>query len=161
GQGAGGGVVDVSIAEANYIGGANFADLFHAVQWGAEAEPVGSPRQLEIPSIERTSDGWVGFNTNAPHQLNAFLRMMGRTDLVETGEFMLAGQRIQRAAEWNALVSAWTTKRTTAEIVELAVAHKVPVAPVCDGRSVAELEQVQARQTLIDAPSGRFRMPGR
>jgi crotonobetainyl-CoA:carnitine CoA-transferase CaiB-like acyl-CoA transferase len=45
--------------------------------------------------------------------------------------------------------------------VELAVAHKVPVAPVCDGRTVAELEQVKARGTLVKAPSGRFIMPGR
>ncbi len=160
-HGGRGGVIDVSIAEVNYLGGSNFADVFHAMQWGADATPVGSPRQLEIPSIERTKDGWVGFNTNAPHQLQAFLTMMGRDDLVASGEFTMAGNRIARADEWNALVSDWTTQRTTAEIVELAVAHKVPVAPVCDGRAVTELEQVLARGTLITAPSGRFRMPGR
>lgn len=160
-HGGRGALVDVSVAETNYVGGANFADVFHGLQFGPDADPQGPPRQWEIPSIERTKDGWVGFNTNAPHQLQAFLRMMGRDDLVETGEFTMAGQRIARAAEWNALVSEWTTKRTTDEIVELAVAHKVPVAPVCDGRSVAELEQVRARGTLVGAPSERFRMPGR
>jgi len=156
-----GGVIDVSIAEANYLGGANFFDLYHAMLLGPDEEPVGSPRQPEIPSIERTKDGWVGFNTNAPHQVQAFLRMMGREDLVESGEFAMPSARLARAEEWNAMVSAWTTARTTAELVELAVAHKVPVAPVCDGRTVVDLEQVRARGALVAAASGRFHVPAR
>ena len=160
-RGGGGGVVDVSIAEATYLGGANFFDLYHAMLLGPDEEPAGSPRTPEIPSIERTKDGWVGFNTNAPHQVQAFLRMMGREDLVESGEFAMPSARLARVEEWNAMVSAWTTARTTAEIVDLAVAHKVPVAPVCDGRTVAELEQVRARHTLVPAASGRFLGPAR
>ena len=35
------------------------------------------PRGFETPSIEPTADGWVGFNTNAPHQFAGFLRMIG------------------------------------------------------------------------------------
>ncbi len=160
-RGGPGGVVDVSIAEANYLGGANFSDLYHAMLAGPEANPVGPPRQLEIPSIERTKDGWVGFNTNAPHQLQAFLHMMGRDDLVASGEFTMPSDRLARATEWNAMVAAWTTQRTTAEIVDLAAAHRVPVAPVCDGRTVADLDHVRARRSLVEAPSGRFVMPGR
>ena len=45
------------------------------------------------PSIEPTSDGWVGFNTNSPHHFEAFLRMLERPDLIETGEFTMAAMR--------------------------------------------------------------------
>jgi crotonobetainyl-CoA:carnitine CoA-transferase CaiB-like acyl-CoA transferase len=160
-HGGRGALVDLSLAEVANNGAANFMDVFHAVQSGPDAEPAGPPRALETPSIERTADGWVGFNTNAPHQVGAFLRMIGRDDLAAGGEFTMVGDRLARVDEWNALVREWTGVRTTAEVVELAVAHKVPVAPVCDGRSVAMLDHVIARGTLVDAPSQRFRMPGR
>jgi crotonobetainyl-CoA:carnitine CoA-transferase CaiB-like acyl-CoA transferase len=160
-HGGRGALVDLSLAEVANNGAANFMDVFHAVQSGAGTEPAGPPRALETPSIERTADGWVGFNTNAPHQVGAFLRMIGRDDLADSGEFALAGSRLARVDEWNALVRGWTGVRTTAEVVDLAVAHKVPVAPVCDGRSVAMLDHVIARGALVDAPSHRFRMPGR
>ena len=160
-QGGRGGLIDLSVAEANYLGGANFFDLYHAMLLGPDEEPAGSPRTPEIPSIERTKDGWVGFNTNAPHQVQAFLRMLGREDLVESGAFAMPSARLARAREWNAMVTAWTTAHTTEEIVELAVRHKVPVAPVCDGRTVAELEQVRARGALVPSASGRFQVPAR
>lgn len=160
-RGGPGALVDLSLCEVANTGAANFMEVFHAVQFGADAEPSGPPRVLETPSIERTADGWVGFNTNAPHQIGSFLQMLGRPDLADSGEFAMAANRIARVTEWNALVSAWTTERTTDEIVALAVAHKVPVAPVCDGRTVAELDHVIARRSLIDSPSGRFRMPRR
>lgn len=160
-HGGRGGLIDVSVAEATYLGGANFFDLYHAMLLGPDAEPAGSPRQPEIPSIERTRDGWVGFNTNAPHQVEAFLSMIGRVDLFESGEYAMPAARLARAEEWSAMVTAWTSARTTAEIVDLAVADKVPVAPVCDGRTVAELEQVRARvHSSPRTPGGSSCPPG-
>ena len=142
-RGGPGALIDLSRCEVANTGAGNFMDVFHAVQSGFDTPPVGPPRVLETPSIERTADGWVGFNTNAPHQLEAFLRMIGRPDLADSGEFTMASSRIARVAEWNALVTGWTSEHTTDEIVALAVAHKVPVAPVCNGRTVAELDHVR------------------
>jgi crotonobetainyl-CoA:carnitine CoA-transferase CaiB-like acyl-CoA transferase len=59
------------------------------------------------------------------------------------------------------MVTAWTSARTTDEIIEAALAHNVPVAPVCDGRAVVELDHVVARQSLVAGPGGRFQMPRR
>jgi crotonobetainyl-CoA:carnitine CoA-transferase CaiB-like acyl-CoA transferase len=156
-----GALVDVSLAEVANIGAANFMDVFHAIEPGVDAEPTSPPRLFETPSIERTADGWVGFNTNAPHQIDGFLRMIGRDDLADSGEYMLAGQRIGRMAEWQPLVTAWTSVRTTDEIIEAALAHNVPVAPVCNGRTVVELDHVVARESLVREPGGRFTMPRR
>jgi crotonobetainyl-CoA:carnitine CoA-transferase CaiB-like acyl-CoA transferase len=154
-----GALVDVALAEVANNGGANFMDLFHAVDRGADAEPSAPPRHFETPSIERTSDGWVGFNTNAPHQVTSFLRMLSRDDLADSGEYAMGGSRIARIAEWQAMVTAWTSVRTTDEVIAAAVAHNVPVAPVCDGRTVAELDHVLARRSLVPEPGGRFLVP--
>ena len=160
--GGDGALVDVSLAEVGYIGAANFMDVFIAVEHGPDAEVTGIvPRTYEIPSIERTADGWVGFNTNAPHQITGFLRMIGRDDLADRGEFMMVGARLARRAEWQEMVTAWTSTRSTAEIIDAAVAHNVPVAPVCNGKTVAELDQVVARGSLGPSPDGAFVMPGR
>jgi crotonobetainyl-CoA:carnitine CoA-transferase CaiB-like acyl-CoA transferase len=149
-----GALVDVAVAEVANTGAANFMDLFHAIERGADAEPVVPPRAFETPSIERTADGWVGFNTNAPHQATAFLRMLGRDDLADRGEYAMASQRHAGIDEFQAMVTAWTSVRTTDEVIAAAVAHGVPVAPVCDGRSVAELDHVVARGSLAPGPSG-------
>jgi crotonobetainyl-CoA:carnitine CoA-transferase CaiB-like acyl-CoA transferase len=160
--GGAGALVDVSLAEVAYVGAANFMDVFIVVEQGPDGEASGiPPRTFETPSIERTADGWVGFNTNAPHQITGFLRMIGRDDLADSGEFLMVGSRLQRRREWQAMVDEWTTARTTAEIIDAAVAHNVPVAPVCNGKTVAELDQVTSRGSLIPSPDGRFVMPNR
>ncbi|QYG93222.1 CoA transferase [Iamia sp. SCSIO 61187] len=156
-----GGLVDLSLAEVANLGASNYLDVFHAVQSGAEAEPVGPVRNREIPSIERTADGWIGFNTNAPHQIDGFLRMIGRDDLADSGEYMLIGQRLARAEEWHEVVAGWMGERTSAEILALAVERRVPVAPVCDGRTVTELDHTAARSSFVDLASGRGRAPRR
>jgi crotonobetainyl-CoA:carnitine CoA-transferase CaiB-like acyl-CoA transferase len=163
-RGGPGGLIDFSQAELLHAAASNYLDVFHAVahaeDGGADAEPVGPPRTLETPSIEKSSDGWVGFNTNSPHQIAGFLNMLGRPDLVASGEYGTAAKRIGRIEEWQALVTEWTSEHTSAEILTLAEANGVPVAPVSDSRSVADLDQVVARKTLVTAPSGRFQMPG-
>jgi crotonobetainyl-CoA:carnitine CoA-transferase CaiB-like acyl-CoA transferase len=163
-RGGAGGLIDLSQAELLHAAASNYLDVFHAVaqadHGGADADPVGPPRTLETPSIERSSDGWVGFNTNSPHQITGFLTMIERPDLVASGEYGTAAKRIARIAEWQELVTAWTSRHTSAQIIALAEANGVPVAPVSDSASVAELDQVIARGTLVTAPSGRFQMPG-
>ncbi len=156
-----GALVDLSLAEVANLSAGNFMDVMHALALGPDAEPESPPRVLETPSIERTSDGWVGFNTNAPHQATAFLRMMGRDDLADSGEWMMAAQRLERIDEWQAMVTAWTSVRTVDEVIEAAVAHHVPVAPVCDGRTVAGLDHVRARGSLVPGPDGTSVQPGR
>jgi crotonobetainyl-CoA:carnitine CoA-transferase CaiB-like acyl-CoA transferase len=85
-RGGPGALVDLSIAEVANNGSANFMEVFHFLQHGPGVEPSGAARVLELPSIEPTADGWVGFNTNSPHMIAGFLRMVGRPDLAETGE---------------------------------------------------------------------------
>ncbi len=149
--------IDFSLQEVMAYGTTNFMDTM----WGLLGRPPveGSVQSTETPSIEPTRDGYVGFNTNSAQQISDFLLMLGRPDLRETGEFNLAGQRSARIEEWEAIVHAYTTERTTAEVVEEAALLRIPVAPVLSGATVPIHEQFEARGVFSEDPSGGFIRP--
>lgn len=154
-----GDLIDVALAEVANLSGTNFFDLSYSLQG---RPPIERPaRSVEIPSIEPTADGWVGFNTNSRQQFEAFCIMIERPELIVDGEWPSLPYRAAHADEWNAMVRAWTTQHTTADIVALAAELRVPVAPVSDGPAVVELEQVVARGVLRPSPDGTFLMPRR
>jgi len=154
-----GDLIDVSLVEVANYSGSNFFDLIHSLQG---RPPLDRPaRNVEIPSIEPTLDGWVGFNTNSRQQFDSFCLLIERSDLIDGGEWASIQARFARADEWNEMVRSFTRRHTTAEIVQRAAELRVPVAPVCDGKALVELDQVQARGVLVPDPTGRFLVPRR
>jgi crotonobetainyl-CoA:carnitine CoA-transferase CaiB-like acyl-CoA transferase len=150
--------VDFSLLEVMNIAGTMYADLLNSLLGRPNVD--GTPaRTIELPSIEPTADGWVGFNTNSRQQFRDFLLLIERTDLLEDEELARIPGRWARMAEWNAAVRAWTTRHTTAEIVERAALLRIPVAPVNDGRTVLDHEQFRARGVFVKNPSGGFVQP--
>ena len=91
--------------------------------------------------------------------LSDFLLMIERPDLRESGEFDQFAQRLGRLDEWEEVVHAFTREHSTQEIIELAQMLRIPVAPVCNGRTVGEHEQVAARGVYVEDPSGGFQRP--
>lgn len=156
-----GDLIDVSLCEVANLSGTNFFDLIHSLSGRPPLAPDRPARNVEIPSIEPTADGWVGFNTNTRQQFDSFCLLIERPDLIDGGEWASLRERSARADEWNAMVRAWTTRHPTGEIVKRAAELRLPVAPVCDGAAVTELEQVVERGLLVDDPTGSFRMPRR
>ena len=66
--------------EACHLSASGFIDLYYAL---AGSPPISAPpRMTELPSIEPTADGWVGFNTNTRQQFESFLLMIERDDLL-------------------------------------------------------------------------------
>jgi crotonobetainyl-CoA:carnitine CoA-transferase CaiB-like acyl-CoA transferase len=119
-------------------------------------------RSYETPSIEPTLDGYVGFNTNTREQFESFCLLIERTDLIEDDpSWAMYATRAARWDQWNGIVHDWTTKHTTAEIVERAALLRIPVTPVMDGRGVLEVDHAVARGVFVDDPTGTFRMPRR
>jgi crotonobetainyl-CoA:carnitine CoA-transferase CaiB-like acyl-CoA transferase len=153
-----GDLLDVSLCEVANLTGNNFADLAANL---AGRPPLTRPaRTVEIPSIEPTADGWVGFNTNTREQFDSFCLLIERPDLLE-GEWWRIATRQERAAEWNAMVREWTSRHSTAEIVDRAALLRIPVAPVSDGEAVLEVDQAIARGVFLTDPTGMFTMPRR
>ena len=147
--------IDFSIAEAGIISLAIYSEV--AQQLHREGAWSGPTRSVELPSIEPTKDGWVGFNTNTGQQAENFLMLIERFDLLESGEWTgpaSAGKRMQNMDLWNSFVHEWTTKHTTEEIVAKAVELRIPVAPVHSGETVLTEEHFLERGVFVENPAG-------
>jgi crotonobetainyl-CoA:carnitine CoA-transferase CaiB-like acyl-CoA transferase len=57
------------------------------------------------------------------------------------------------------VVNAWTSRRTVAEIVELASLMRIPVAEVSNGESLPEADHLVQRKWLVENPRGGFLQP--
>jgi crotonobetainyl-CoA:carnitine CoA-transferase CaiB-like acyl-CoA transferase len=158
-RGGPGELVDLSVAEVANTTGTTAADLMDSLR--GRPNPGAPARSFETPSIEPTSDGYVGFNTNTRTQFDSFLLMIGRPDLIEDGFWASIANRVVNWDEWNGIIHDFTPKHTTAEVVALAAELRIPVAPVCDGPAVVEFEQGRARGSIVDDPTGTFRVPQR
>lgn len=150
-------IIDFSLAEVMNIGSTTYLDFMDSMN--GRPEPLGGPRSVEVPSIEPTRDGWVGFNTNTNQQFTDFLLLIERQDLLAEPEWAQMGTRMARMDEWNEIVRAWTSAHTTAEIVERATLLRIPVAPVNSGRNVFDHEHLQARGVFVENPTGGFKQP--
>jgi crotonobetainyl-CoA:carnitine CoA-transferase CaiB-like acyl-CoA transferase len=142
--------IDFSLLEVFNIAGTSYADMMSSL-WGRPDIP-GMLRNVEVPSIEPTKDGWVGFATNSYQQYSDFLLMIGRSDLLEQKDLANAQGRSKRMQEWNAIVHAWTKARTTSEIIAAAALFRIPVAPVHNGKTVLAHEQLVARHVFVENP---------
>lgn len=158
-RGGPGELIDLSIAEVANTTGTTAADLMDSLR--GRPNPDAPGRSFETPSIEPTTDGYVGFNTNTRTQFDSFLLMIERPDLIEDGFWASIANRVVNWDEWNGIIHAWTTKHTTAEVVALAAELRIPVAPVCDGPAVVALEHAAARGSFTDDPTSSFRVPRR
>ena len=117
-------------------------------------------RMIDVPSIERSRDGYVGFNTNTRQQLAAFLAMVGQPDLLEREpRWASADYRLRHATAFNALIRPWIQARSTAEVLALAAQLRIPVAPVNSGATLPEQEQFRSRGVIGPMPGGAFVHP--
>ncbi|MBV9042315.1 MAG: CoA transferase [Acidimicrobiia bacterium] len=139
----------------------NAMTTFQPLFWSFMGRPPvrGTGRATEVPSIEPTADGYVVFTTNSAQQFESLLLMIGRPDLVEDKDLSRPHVRFKRREEFDGAVHAFTTKRTSAEVLEEAAAWRIPAGPLLNGETVADFEQFTARDVFTRAPSGRFRQP--
>ena len=149
--------VDFSLFEVLSIAHSSYSDLMHSLSGRPPVDPAG--RTVEIPSVEPTKDGWVGFNTNSREQYQSFLVLIERTDLRDDDTYANMATRWKQRDEWNKIVRSWTTKHPTAEIVEKATLLRIPVAPVNDGQRVLDHEHFKARGVFEPNPRGGFLQP--
>ena len=144
--------VDVAMLEAMTVTMNTFTPLFFAFT-GAEPPPAPTPT-IELPSIEPTADGFVGFCTIARQQFEDFLVLIDHAELLADDDLANATLRARRMDEFLGYVRPWTTQHTTAEIIERASALRIPVAPVLDGATVVHHEQFVERGSFVEGPHG-------
>ncbi|BBZ46523.1 CaiB/BaiF CoA-transferase family protein [Mycobacterium parmense] len=144
-------VVDVSTYEAMAIGMGGLSAMSASVL-GPDSLLYG--RSLELPSIVPTADGMVGFCTITAQQFQDFLVMIDRADLVDDDELASFAGRAQRRDEFLGMVTRWTQARTTQEIVDIAVAFRIPVAPIATPEMLPKVDHFVERGVFVESQAG-------
>ncbi|HTQ17344.1 CoA transferase [Mycobacterium sp.] len=144
-------VIDVSTYEAMVIAMGGLSTMSVSVL-GADSLP--HQRSLELPSIVPTADGMVGFCTITAQQFQDFLVMIDRADLIDDAELASMAGRIARRDEFLGMVTQWTEARTTDEIVDLAEAFRIPVAPIANPAVLPEIDHFVQRGVFVESAQG-------
>ena len=150
-RGGRGEIVDVSTFEAMVIGMGGLSAMSASV---LGADSLLHQRSLELPSIVPTADGMVGFCTITAQQFQDFLVMIDRADLVEDADLASFAGRAQRRDEFLAMVTQWTETRTTQEIVDIAVAFRIPVAPIASPGTLLAIDHYAERGVFVESELG-------
>jgi len=152
----GGQILDTSIFEAVALSLTNM----HPVTYFAEAGRPRDPAPMSLlPGIHATKDGWVGFMTGTGQQWLDFCVLVERFDWLDDETLIAQGERERRRDELTAHIDAWAAARTTAEILELAAALRVPAAPVGNGATISAIDHFADQEMLVEAPEGGVVQP--
>lgn len=146
--GGAGQIVDLSVFEAMVQCFSIFGDLGFQFEGGQLA------RSIEIPSIEPTADGHVGFCTITAQQWKDFCSMIGRQDIGDDERYLDARNRMADFDDVKGAIHAATTGKTTAEWIELCELLRIPVTPIGNGRTLPEMDHMVARGAFERAPGG-------
>src|ERR1700758_160801 len=150
-SGGGGAVIDVSVYESMGVVMGSLSAMSTSVL-GADA--FLTRRSLELPSIVPTADGMIGFCTITAQQFQDFLVMIDRADLIDDAELASFAGRVERRDEFVGMVTQWTKTRTTQEIIDLAVAFRIPVAPIGAPATLAEVDHFVQRGVFVESEVG-------
>jgi crotonobetainyl-CoA:carnitine CoA-transferase CaiB-like acyl-CoA transferase len=150
-NGGGGAVIDVSIYESMVVVMGSLSAMSTSVL-GADA--LMTQRSLELPSIVPTADGMIGFCTITAQQFQDFLVLIDRPDLLADDDLALMPGRVRRRDEFLAMVQRWTETRTTEEILDLAVALRIPVAPIGTPASMMKVDHFVERGVFVESTRG-------
>ncbi|MDT5092364.1 MAG: hypothetical protein QOH60_1727 [Mycobacterium sp.] len=117
-----------------------------------EVPPI--KRSVEVPSIERAKDGYVGMTFITGQQWLDFAAMVECPDLAENKELQFQLGRWAYRDWIRERIGPWLRNRTVAEIVELGGLFRLPIAPLGNGATIPDMEYVSARNAFVRNPAG-------
>ena len=141
-------IADLSVFEAMIQSFSIFGDL------GAQFVGGDQPRSIEIPSIEPTADGHVGFCTITAQQWKDFCSMLGRQDIGDDERYLDARNRMADFDFMQGAIHDATRTKTTDEWIELCELLRIPVTPIGNGRTLPEMDHMIERGAFLRAPGG-------
>ena len=147
--------VDVSLFEVMALTMAPNSTVWESLAGG----PLPFGRTLEVPSIFAAKDGWIGFCTITGQQWKDFCVLIERADLVDDPVLARWDERVRRVAEVDAMIHGWTRAHTVDEIIERAVALRIPVAALGTGATVPRFDHFVARGAYVEHPGADFVQP--
>ncbi|MFK7894727.1 MAG: CaiB/BaiF CoA transferase family protein [Myxococcota bacterium] len=146
--------VDLSLLEAM---APTFTNMAHV--WGSFSDTWEVPPSEEIPGIEPTRDGYIGFCVFTGQQWQDFCVLIDRPDLRERSELQTMMGRLMCADEIRNAVRSYTRLHSTADLLERAELLRIPVAPIGHGAMLPTLDHLRERETFVRNPRGEFLQP--
>lgn len=127
--------------------------------WGHFSQVWALPASEDVPSIEPTADGWIGFCIFTAQQWMDFALLVEHPEWADDPMLAHMVTRIARAAEIREQVRAYTREHTTAELLERSELLRVPAAPIGHGALLPTIDHLLARGVFVRNPRGGFLQP--
>ncbi|MDE0579079.1 MAG: CoA transferase [bacterium] len=127
--------------------------------WGSFTGEYDTRIALEVPSVEPTRDGYVGFCVFTGQQWQDFTVLVGHPEWADNLELATMGGRIAAGESIAGAIREWTSARTTEEVVREAILLRIPVAPIGNGANLPEFDQFAQRGVYVPHPGGEFIQP--
>src|SRR3546814_2218839 len=116
--------------------------------------PCWSGRAIVTPGVEGTSDGLVGVGVGTGQQWLDFCVMVGHPEWTEDRK--LFARRGHLAPD----IAAWMAEHSTAELLELAAAFRIPHAPIGNGETIPLTDHFEARGSIVHNHRNELEAPG-
>ncbi len=143
------------LLDGSQLEAAHLEHSMYPITYASMAQtPFHQLRGVPVPGIEPTSDGYVGFFAITGQQWLDFCALIEQPGWTEDESLFIAMERRRRSAELVPVIRAWTTARTTDEIVEIASLMRLPVAPIGNGRTIPEIDHFVDQHWLVPSPAG-------
>jgi crotonobetainyl-CoA:carnitine CoA-transferase CaiB-like acyl-CoA transferase len=117
--------------------------------------PFRSGRSIVTPGVEATSNGLVGVGVGTGQQWLDFCAMVDHPEWMEDRK--LFANRGHLAPD----IAKWMAEHTTADVLELAGAFRIPHAPIGNGATIPETDHFEARGSIVPNPRAGFAEPDR
>ena len=127
--------------------------------WGSFTGDYGTRAMLEVPSVEPTRDGYVGFCVFTGQQWQDFTVLVGHPEWADDPQLGTMGGRIAAGESIAGAIREWTSARTTEEVVHEAILLRIPVAPIGSGANLPDFDQFAQRGVYVPHPGGEFIQP--
>lgn len=99
-----------------------------------------------------TLDGAVTIGAATKNDWILLLEVMGRTDLLQSEQFMNTGWRISNNDKVDEVVSAWTGERKTLDVLSVLNSRDISCAPIRDMDAIASWPHLKDRNLLRPVP---------
>jgi crotonobetainyl-CoA:carnitine CoA-transferase CaiB-like acyl-CoA transferase len=162
-HGAGGQLIDINLIEP--LARLLEQSVLTYDQLGTIPTRMGNRWDISAPrNAYRTKDGrWLAMSGSAPTIAMRALRAVGRPELTMDPRFAEAQQRLRNAAEIDAIMADWISRRTLDEALAVFEEAGVAAAPVYDAQQLMDDPQLRARGTYPSIPDpelGSMRVQG-
>lgn len=127
--------------------------------WGHFSEVWALPASEDVPSIEPTADGWIGFCIFTAQQWMDFALLVEHPEWALDPALAHMMTRIARAEEIRASVREYTRQYTTEALLERSELLRVPAAPIGHGALLPKIDHLVERGVFVRNPRGGFLQP--